>query len=121
MKVDVKVSVLNWDCESEDEDENENSYIRPDIGWLFFAALFPQEDKGSRAAQSECKTAKSHCFAAYPGDHEEAERIGYDLRNSNHQAIDEDVEVELVQHQSRGVKLEDNRALDQNEHQSHHI
>lgn len=47
----------------------------------------------------------------YSSDHVVAQRIGDNLRNSYHESVDEDVELELVKHESRCVELEDDCAL----------
>lgn len=53
-------------------------------------------------------------------DHVVAEGVGYDLGHPDDESVDEDVELELIEHQSWSIELKDNGTLENRQHNSHH-
>jgi hypothetical protein len=52
-------------------------------------------------------------------DEEVADGIGDQLRNTHYQSVDENVELELIQHKGRRIELEDDGALKDDQHDGH--
>lgn len=81
--------------------------------------MIPHEDKDARAEKSGGEASVGNDLPLALHDDEVGDGVGDYLRYSNNEAIDEDAHFEFVEHQSGGVELEDDRALEENEHQRH--
>ena len=112
IEIHIEISVLKGNGKSEDEDKCKDSYTVANVDLLLHLPLFPNEDHGERADESEEEASVGGCFSFDSGDHPVGEGEGQEGGDADDEAVDEEVEVELVQHQGWGVELEYDRALD---------
>lgn len=97
--VNDEESILDRNGESEEKNQDQNSHVGSDVrGALDFDLSGPEEDQSEGANEGQRKADEGHWPPFAPSYQTEAEWICNYLRNSHNDTIDEDIQLELVNH-----------------------
>lgn len=104
--IDVEDGELDRDGQLEEEDEDQDDDLLASVSLTIVSALVPQEDQHQSAEPSNTKTDIGQQFPFELLHNEETSDVCDDLRNSDRQSVDVDIELELIQHQRRCIEAE---------------